>query len=964
MEFLQMVILRLDAARRKSFSLSSHSLANFIRYSALALLLVVCGAATSRAATLTVAAGGNFQAALNAAQPGDTIVLAAGASFTGPFTLPNKGASTEWITIRTSTPDSALAPATGRISPADSALLPKLLSAGSGAAALQTAPGAHHYRLIGIEIRPSSPTALIYDLIKLGDGASAQNTLDKVPHHLTLDRCLITAFPNQTLKRGISLHSASTDITGCYIAGFKSTEQDAQAVGGWNGPGPFRIINNYLEASGENLMFGGAMPAIPDLVPSDIEIRRNHFFKPLSWRQSDPSYAGTRWSVKNLFELKSARRVVFEGNLLENCWGDVNSGYGAINLTVRGDSGPQATLEDITIANNVMRHTHTGINVLGKDTDQASQRGRGLRVVNNLFIDVDGQRWSGDGDFIKISDMPDATVDHNTVIHTGSDIRTYGPANTGLVFTNNLMRHNSYGIIGQDQSSGQGTINAYFPSSTIRRNVIAGASAGYPNFYPTDNFYPSAIEQAVFSNPATGDYSLAPVSPFKNQGTDGKDVGCDFGALTAATLAPAPTPQPTPTPLPTPQPTPTPAPSPTPAPTPAPTPTPIPSPTPQPTPAPTATPQPTPAPTPIVPGRAQASVLKARRDAQVLSNDLATNTNTNSPASNEQTIGPASRIASVVADIQQAYMDFGSERAIFPAASRIETALSNALTFAASANSLVTQGQLAEAKSSLQKAIDHLELADVLMANGNVENPVDYAQYFVRQHYVDFLGREPDESGRAFWTSKIAACGSDAHCVEVMRIDVSAAYFLSIEFKETGYLVYRLYRASFGRSVLFNEFLADTQEVEKGIIVGETGWQAELAANKKAFYQNWVARADFNERYGSMTSGQFVDALFASMGVMPASAERDALVASLQNRTATRADVLAQIVNNDEFSRLEMNKAFVMMQYFGYLRRDPDPGGYAFWLQKLERHGGDFRRADMVKTFLVSTEYRDRFKQQ
>jgi hypothetical protein len=406
----------------------------------------------------------------------------------------------------------------------------------------------------------------------------------------------------------------------------------------------------------------------------------------------------------------------------------------------------------------------------------------------------------------------------------------------------------------------------------------------------------------------------------------------------------------------------TPTPTPTPIATPIPTPMPTPIPTPSVTPTPVPTPQPTPMPTPS--NRALTSVAKARRDAQELSNDLSTVGFTNAMTTNGEAATSGSRLASVVADIQQAHTDFSTESSLYPAAARIEPALSNAISFAASADTLFTQGHLSQAKSSLQKAIDNLELADVLMVNGNVENPVDYAQYFVRQHYVDFLGREPDELGRAFWTNKIAACGSNARCVEAMRIDVSAAYFLSIEFKETGYLVYRLYRASFGRAVQFNEFLADTQEVEKGIVVGETGWQAALASNKKAFFQNWVQRADFNIRYGSITSSQFVDALFASMGVMPASAERDALVASLQNGTATRADVLAKIVDNEEFSRLEMSKAFVTMQYFGYLRRDPDPGGYAFWLAKLEQHGGDFRRAEMVKTFLVSTEYRERFKQQ
>src|SRR5437763_8899063 len=271
--------------------------------------------------TTTVRAGGNLQKTLDEARPGDTIVVEAGASFTGPFTLPNKGASAEWITIRTSAPDSTLAP-TERVAPADAPHMPKLLSPGGGEAALQTAPGAHHYRLVGIEIRPATADAVVYDLVKLGDGSSAQSTLDKVPHHLQLDRCLITAFPAQTLKRGVALNSAETTITNSYIAGFKSAEQDSQAVGGWNGPGPFHIVNNYLEAAGENLMFGGGPPSIAGLVPSDIEVRRNHFFKPLAWRRGEPSFAGVRWSVKDIFELKSARRVVFEGNVLENCWSD------------------------------------------------------------------------------------------------------------------------------------------------------------------------------------------------------------------------------------------------------------------------------------------------------------------------------------------------------------------------------------------------------------------------------------------------------------------------------------------------------------------------------------------------------------------------------------------------------------------------------------------------------------------
>src|SRR5438067_7468563 len=424
--------------------------------SILSVIALAGSASTTHAATLTVNAGGDLQAAINRAQPGDTIMLAAGASFTGTFTLPAKNsAATDYITLRTSTPDSALPSASTRISPSDSALLPKLLSPGNGMPALQTAAGAHHYRLIGIEIRTVDANSVVSDLVKLGDASSAQTSLSQVPHHLILDRCLITAFPTQTLRRGVALNSSETNIINCYIAGFKSASQDAQAINGWNGPGPFHIINNYLEGSGENLMFGGGTPAIPGLVPADIEIRRNYLFKPLSWRPSEPTSDGVAWSVKNLFELKSAKRVIFDGNVLENCWGDVNAGYGAINLTVRGDSGPQATIEDVTVANNVMRHTPNGFNILGQDTYQPSQHGHGLRILNNVFTDIDGSRWGGDGEFIKLSDMPDVTVDHNTVLHGGSDVLVYGPVSTGFVFTNNLLRHNSYGIIGPNQAPGQ-----------------------------------------------------------------------------------------------------------------------------------------------------------------------------------------------------------------------------------------------------------------------------------------------------------------------------------------------------------------------------------------------------------------------------------------------------------------------------------------------------------------------------
>jgi hypothetical protein len=182
---------------------------------------------------------------------------------------------------------------------------------------IRPAPPSHE-----VEFRPVNSTAVVSSLIILGDVGANQDTLGEVPHDLAFDRCYIYAFPTQPLKRGVELNSASTDITNSYIAGFKVVGQEAQAVCGWNGPGPFRIVNNYLEGAGENVMFGGATATIPNVVPSGIEVKRNHFFKPLSWREGDPSYAGQHWGVKNIFELKNAARVVIDGNVFENNWLD------------------------------------------------------------------------------------------------------------------------------------------------------------------------------------------------------------------------------------------------------------------------------------------------------------------------------------------------------------------------------------------------------------------------------------------------------------------------------------------------------------------------------------------------------------------------------------------------------------------------------------------------------------------
>ncbi|MDQ1728271.1 MAG: serine protease AprX [Pyrinomonadaceae bacterium] len=241
-----------------------------------------------------------------------------------------------------------------------------------------------------------------------------------------------------------------------------------------------------------------------------------------------------------------------------------------------------------------------------------------------------------------------------------------------------------------------------------------------------------------------------------------------------------------------------------------------------------------------------------------------------------------------------------------------------------------------------------------------VASPIDSPDYFVRQHYVDFLGREPDESGFNFWSEQIAECGGDAGCVERRRINVSAAYFLSIEFQETGGLVEGLYRASYARRPLYAEFVPDAKLVAQNVIVGSANWSQQLAANKEAFLNAWVQRGVFRAAYDGLTNEAFVDTLIShtSRGF---NGDRAALVTGLNSSTLTRAAVLGQIVENDGFLAARRNQMFVMMEYFGYLRRDPDEAGYQFWLDKLNAFGGNFEQAEMVKAFIVSGEYRERF---
>ena len=591
---------------------------------------VLCSTVSVEAATIYVAAGGDLQAALNTARPGDTVMLEANAEFVGNFVLPVKSGDA-WITIRTSSPDSGLPPAGYRIKPANAALLARLRSPNSEPA-LRTAPGAHHWALRYLEFRANQGGT--GDLIQIGDGSSAQNSLAMVPHHIVLNHLYVHGDRYVGQKRCIALNAASVTISDSYVAECKGAGQDTQAIGGWNGPGPYTIENNYLEAAGENVMFGGADPAIRDLVADGITVRRNHFARPLSWRDAivstpgglsasavaggslaagsygyrviarryiqttyadsapsaevtvtttgagavrvrwqavsgtseyyvygrtpagqsqywvvsttefidtgAPGTSGTArtsaynnaWTVKNLFELKSARNVVVQNNIFENHWKQAQPGW-AIVLTPRNSQGTCTWCEvrNVLFEGNLVQNAAAGINILGRDNGNPSGPAADLTFRQNVFRL--STALGGNGWFMQLGDGPrDVTIEHNTIDSNGNTLGyVYGSdLSYGFKYNFNSSRHGNYGI---NSSAGYGllAINKYFPDYEFKQNYLAGASASR---YPSGTLVTPPFE-AQYEDSPNGNYTVRDGSIIEGVVlNDGSDVGADFPPLQGA----------------------------------------------------------------------------------------------------------------------------------------------------------------------------------------------------------------------------------------------------------------------------------------------------------------------------------------------------------------------------------------------------------------------------------------------
>jgi hypothetical protein len=460
----------------------------------------------------------NLQAVIDRARPGDMIELEAGKVYSGPIKLPAKSGDS-FITIQSSRV--AELPEGARVGPAQTALLAKLQSSTPGEPLIKTTPSSHHYRFIGLDISTAKADVKVYELVSIGD---ARQTAAEVPHDIVIDRSWIHAFDTQDVQRGVSLNGSDITVSNSYINEIHGRGYDTQALCGWNGPGPFHIINNYLEAAGENILFGGADPSISNLIPSNIEIRRNYLFKPLRWNQKDPSYAGIHWSVKNLLEIKMGRNIVIDGNVMENSWGDAQIGY-AVLFTVRNQDGkaPWATIENVSFTNNTVKNSEQGFQLLGKDSPNVSQRASGLQITNNLFTGISNR-------FLTMTDYANVTLNHNTHFQGGNIMSLYGEPSTGFVYTDNITNRgaNGYGIFGDGVGEGNAALTRYAPGNTVKRNLVIGANA---SLYPPNNAFPATLQDVGFQDHEGGNYRLTVKSRFKGSAIDKTDPGCQLDRL-------------------------------------------------------------------------------------------------------------------------------------------------------------------------------------------------------------------------------------------------------------------------------------------------------------------------------------------------------------------------------------------------------------------------------------------------
>ena len=467
--------------------------------------------------TIVVPAGGDLQGALNAAARGDVIELAAGATYTGNFVLPAKTGS-GWVTVRTAT---GLPPEGTRVSPATAANFSRVQTNNSMPAFRTAESGnASYYRLMGLEI--ASSATMTYSLVQLYHGAAT--TVDEIPQAIILDRVWVHGSATQEIQRCVSLNSRSSAVIDSWLGNCHGKGYDSQAIVSWTSPGPLKIVNNYLAGAGENVMFGGADPRIEGMVPSDIEIRRNHFHKPLDWKGV--------WTVKNLFEIKNAQRVLVEGNVFENNWPDGQVGFAFVLKSAnQGGKCNWCVAQDLTVRWNVITNTPGGFNVAAwqNESGGTSIKLRRLTITNNVFDNVAQSTHGGSRILFQLlGDLSDVLVAHNTGFSDDKITMFDGTPTVRLIFRDNLLSRGKYGVFGSGHGEGSGALAYYAPDGVFANNVVIGAPVAQ---YPGGNYYPTSSLVVGMEDYAGGNFALLSTSPYIDAGTDGSAPGANFAEL-------------------------------------------------------------------------------------------------------------------------------------------------------------------------------------------------------------------------------------------------------------------------------------------------------------------------------------------------------------------------------------------------------------------------------------------------
>ena len=422
--------------------------------------------------TINVRAGDALQAALDRAQPGDQVLLQNGATFQGSFYLRRKSGS-GWIVIRPASMSGIPAAGT-RVSPANAAVMPKLVMTRGNDGAVRAMSGAGYYRLVGLELTVSPAVRDLNAIVRLHVDKAKE--VAQLPHHIVLDRTYVHGQPGRSVTRCVMMNSAATAVVDSYLSECHARNRDSQAISAWTSPGPFKIENNFLEGAGENVMFGGAKAESPEMVPSDIEIRGNHFFKPLAWRASD------EWAVKNLLEIKQGQRVLIEDNVFENNWVDAQTGRALLIRAADQELSPWSRTSDITVRYNVFRNTPAVFNIDAQGKYETTRR---VLVTQNVIYDVGDRSLGRSGDMFQISGKPmqDITIDRNTAVFGdgGNRVRRYafslaGGPHQRLSITNNVVELGSYGVRGSGERGGVASMEHYAPGGTFGGNVFVGSA--------------------------------------------------------------------------------------------------------------------------------------------------------------------------------------------------------------------------------------------------------------------------------------------------------------------------------------------------------------------------------------------------------------------------------------------------------------------------------------------------------